>query len=159
MIDPILELTNSLNWNVAYKQKLQAQGTGVEGEFYPIRRQNFLCPSNLLLIGCSSTKAKDKWYLGCRVSVNLSLGEIDSGSDFTGVTEIYRANAPLRRLKLMHWRAYTPKPYLVILDIPWWLEQVSIEAYWYDGTESDNHLQLLETMDDKLDNIITTLET
>jgi hypothetical protein len=150
MEKPALELTNSLNWNSAYRQTLQAKSTGVEGEFYPIPKQNFVCPSNLLLIGCSSTKAKDKWWLGARLSVSLSLSGFDSTFDFTGVAEIYRTNIGLKRLKLLQWRAYKPQPYIVTLDIPWWLQNLTVEAWWYDGEVSDNYEQLLQEINRKI---------
>lgn len=143
METPIVDLNGSLNWNIAYKQELLAEQTEIEGEFHPIPRQNFLCPSNLLLVGCFSTKAKPTWWLGCRVSVNLSLNKPDSSSTFSGTAEIYRANVGLGQLKLLHWRAYQPKPYLIILSIPWWLEHLSVEAYWYDGDISSNYQELL----------------
>ncbi|MCU0534234.1 MAG: hypothetical protein MUD14_10105 [Hydrococcus sp. Prado102] len=150
MDEPILELTSSLVWNVAYKDNLQVRPGTEPTTYIPIPNKNFLCPSNLLLIGCSSTAARSNWWLGCRVSVNLSLGAIDATSDFTGVAEIYRANVGLRQMKLLHWRAYEPKPYIVTLSIPWWLEHLSVEAYWYDGPHSDNYEQLLNEINGKL---------
>jgi hypothetical protein len=143
MFEPILELTSPLVWNVAFRQDLQS----VNEE--PIPRKSFLCPSNLLLIGCSSILAKPNWWLGCRLSINLMLGSVDSTSTFTGVTEIYRANIGLRQLKLLHWRAYQPRPYNVLLYIPVWLKQLSVEAYWYDGTESSSYEELLKGIDNR----------
>ena len=150
MLEPILELNAPNVWNLAFKQELNATPGSEPNSYNPIRRQNFLCPSNLLLIGCSSTKARSNWWLGCRVSVNLSLGEFDSASEFTGVAEIYRANVGLRQMKLLHWQAYEPKPYIVTLSVPWWLEQLSVEAYWYDGAQSDNYLEILQEINSKL---------
>ncbi|MGL5805390.1 MAG: hypothetical protein ACRC11_08095 [Xenococcaceae cyanobacterium] len=153
MEKPILDLSNPLSWNIAFQQTLKATPTGNAGEFYPIRRQNFLCPSNILLIGSSSTKAKSSWWLGCRVSVNLSIGPPDSSSKYTGIIEVARANVGLNQLKLFHWQEYEPKPYVILLFIPWWLEEVEIEAYWYDGPESSSYEELLKGIDVRTINI------
>lgn len=149
MDSPILELSNPLVWNIAFKEKLIAIPTGVEGEFYPIRRQNFLSPSNMLLVGCSSAKAKSNWWLGCRISVNLSIGSPDSSSTYTGIIEVKRENVGLKQLKLIRWQEYEPKPYFILLYVPWWLEELEVEAYWYDGNQSSSYNELLKGIDQR----------
>lgn len=145
MLKPILELTGSTSWNIAYKRDLFADADENQPKgFRPIPRQNFLCQSNLMLIGVSSNAAKSTWYTGAYIEVNLLLGSVDSESAYPGVTQILNARIGLRRLTLLHWYEYEPKPYAILLNVPRWISQLSVEAYWYDGPQSDNYLQQLE---------------
>lgn len=150
MIEPILDLGNNLNWNLALKTDLNAVPTGVADEFYSLPPRFFGSPSNIVLIGVRSEKSKPRWKLGARVQVRANIGNFDSTSAFAGLITVYNTNILLSELKLLHWRKYPSDNYTVRLSFPYWLSHVYVEAYWYDGPVSDNHEQLLNEINSKL---------
>jgi hypothetical protein len=150
MIDPVLDLGNNLNWNLALKTDLNAVPTGVADEFYSMPPRFFGSPSNIVLIGAKSNTAKPNWRLAARVQVRANIGNFDSTSEFPGLVTVYNTNLLLSELKLLHWRKYQSDNYTVRLNFPYWLSHVYVEAYWYDGPQSDNHLALLEEINGKL---------
>lgn len=150
MAKPLLELSSNLSWNLLTRRQLVAAPGSEPNTYIPIPRQNFLCESNLMLIAFKNPRARVNWWLGAWVSVNLLISP-DTYTDFASVAEIQRQSCPLKKFTLMHWKAYDPKPYAILVEIPWWHEEIQFEAYWYDGSESDTYEQLLLDINQKLD--------
>jgi hypothetical protein len=144
---PLLELNSNLTWNLAHRVDITAQYTSDQKAFYPIPRQTFTVPSNRILVGTVSDKARSSWWLGCRVSVNIDLGVFDSTSRFGMLGEVWRENVGLRQLRHIEWDDYGVSQYTIILYIPFWLEHFYAEAWWYDGTASSSYEELLKGID------------
>lgn len=149
MEKPLLQLTDPLVWNLALKGEYQANRVG--GTTQPIPRQSFSSPTNLLWVGCASDRALPHWWLGCRISMSVPLGTVDSQSLFGGTTEVYRCNVGLFRPQLLHWKAYEPRPYVGTVSFPRWIVQAYVEVYWYDGEDLASYAQKLDEINAKLD--------
>lgn len=149
MEKPLVQLTDPLVWNLALKGEYQAGRVG--GTRISIPPKQFSSPTNLLWVGIASPNAMPTWYLAGWVAVGVPLGRIDSTSNFGGSAEVFQTSIGLSRPKLLHWKAYEPRPYVGMVSFPKWLSNVYVEIYWYDGPDLASYGQKLDEINAKLE--------
>lgn len=157
------ELKNKENWklissetrNVVYKD-----GTKPSDDKYrytpipPI----FAAPnSNVLLVGIRSESALPHWFLGARVSQYLYVSPSNSPNLVSGVQVAGHIKAGLNRLTLCQFLNYGIYPYVVQLDIPYWLEDIYVEVWEYRGLQLNEDVQY-ENIMSRLNNIETKID-
>jgi hypothetical protein len=130
--DPVL-------WKIVFKQDLE--GVLDEGNNFPfpIEDRVFECPSSLLLIGAVSSTARPTWNKACDLSVQSSQFTFFSRLFSNKEAEIKRFTLLLGQLRLLQLPDYQSLPYQVVLKVPYWINQLSVEAYCYTGViETEN---------------------
>ena len=94
----------------------------------------------IYLVGCDSESASPNWRLGCSVRLS-SDGSPDSGGLFTDPNGLPiriddRQTCTLGSYTLLTWpNMNIERPWLVI-EFPFWLDDVELEIFWYDGDVS-----------------------
>ena len=150
MEKPVLDLTENLNWDLLRRATYQGIKSQIHTSGYtPIPEIALLLPSSIALVGCKSEGALPWWWLGCRASVSLQISP-SSTSEYFGIVEIYRKNCRLNNLTLLRFPEYQPKPYVLALSVPKWLSNLSIEVWYYSGSNSDSYQQSLDRIESKL---------
>lgn len=141
---------NSLNWDLVRRQDYAAKPSIANpDELLPIPPISFVLSAPYLLIGINSVTAKPHWFLGCRASLRLLISP-SSLSEFAGGVEVLRKNCGLKNLTLIEASEVKPKPYLLMLFVPWWHEKIEIEVWEYSGVDTDKVLDQLGRIESKL---------
>jgi hypothetical protein len=110
--------------------------------------------SNTLLIGAVSETAKKYWYLGARASKYLYVSPSTTSGFIRGVQVSDVKQIALGRMNLVEFKDYDVTPYTLQLDIPYWLEDIYIEVWEYDGYIEPGYQEVL----DRLDSIETKID-
>lgn len=97
--------------------------------------------AHTLLIGAKSNTALSHWFLAARASQYLYVSpSLTSGID-PGVQASDTKRIGLNRLTLIEFKDYGITPYTLVLEIPYWLEHIHIEAWEYKGTMPSEQLE------------------
>lgn len=112
--------------------------------------------SHILLIGTASNSAKQHWFLGAKASQYLYVSPSPTTDFVSGVQVANAINVGLNRLTLVKFDNYDISPYILKLEIPYWLEDIYIEVWEYFGylppDEGNSEiLDRLDAIEDKLD--------
>ncbi len=133
MNESVFEFGDSLNWDLAKRQKYTAQlAPGDDSRYIPLPDISLVLSSYILLIGTKNQKSKPTWWLGCRASVRLLVSP-SSLSEYTAAVEVHRQNCQLGALSLVRIPYYKPVPYLLVLSVPRWHQELEIEVWQYSG--------------------------
>ena len=157
---PVWDLTTRINWAVILQDRRIA--VRVADANLPANKYRykpippiFATPStNTLLIGTFSETAKPSWFLGATASQYLYVSPSSSIEFTTGVQTDHIVKLGLNRLTLVEFKNYDVSPYLLKLDIPYWLEDVYVEVWQYggsDNTNSDDIILRLNSIESKID--------
>lgn len=122
--------------------------------FTPIPPVYAVCNTNTVLVGTFSQTAKPYWFLGGRVSQFLSVSPSLSSNFISGVQAGASRNVGLNRLNLLKFDDYDIYPYTLSIDTPYWLEDIYIEVWQYEGgdnTDADDILIRLDSIEMKID--------
>ena len=89
------------------------------------------------LVGCDSESARPSWRLGCSVRLS-SDGRPDSGGLFTDPNGFPiriddRRPCTLGSYTLLTWPNLEIEQPWLILEFPFWLDDIEVEIFWYDG--------------------------
>lgn len=107
--------------------------------------------SPILLIGVRSDMALSHWFLGARVSQYLYIEpNLSSGFSTSGVQASDIKSIGLNRLVLVEFKKYNIFPYVLKIEIPYWLEDIHLVVWEYIGIYQDE--------DEKYQNIIDRLD-
>ncbi len=146
MAQPILQLTESLNWDLVFRESFQATQIPGTSLYIPIPPKTKIVDSNILLLGINSPlNAKSSWWLGGWLSVNLFVSP-SSTSEFASLIEVARFKIRRDRLTLIHFPRYEPMSYSVRIEIPRWFSTALVKLWKYSGPQSDSTEELLESI-------------
>lgn len=106
--------------------------------------------SHILLIGTQSNSARAHWFLGARASQYLYVSPSMNSNLISGVQTSEVKRIGLNRLTLVQFPNYNIVPYTLQLEIPYWLEDIYIEVWEYQGIyadENQQHEELITRLD------------
>lgn len=106
---------------------------GKPNTFAPIPPITRPVNNRVLMVGCSSRTAKPNWRLGCRASKRLLTAP--NSSRFVALVHCERINCLLNVLTLVKFEHFGPYPYLLFLEVPRWITQLSVEVWSYKGPD------------------------
>lgn len=144
------ELILSDQRTVVYKEGTQP--TAIPYKYAPISPIYANPRSHVLLIGTYSKNARAHWFLGARASQYLYVSPSMNSSFLTsGVQASDTKKIGLNRFTLVEFKNYNIVPYVLQLDIPYWLEHIYVEVWEYQD-------DLVNDVDDRLFDIQATLD-
>lgn len=88
--------------------------------------------SNLLLVGTKSDRVKPHWFLGAIASQFLYVSPSMFPYGVSGVQSQVQQKLGLNRLTLVQFPDYGISPYVLELQIPHWIEDITIEVWQYN---------------------------
>lgn len=100
--------------------------------------------SHILLIGTYSRTAEPHWFLGARVTQYLYVSPSMNSNLISGVQTSEIKRVGLNRLTLVEFPNYNISPYAIQLEIPYWLEDIYVEVWEYEGYYLDKNEQFEE---------------
>lgn len=143
-MQPLIELTDNLNWNLAARYDLTAQVNSDGNIIEPIGRQVIMVPSTTFLFACRNGNARSYWWLGCWIS--FCSPNINPGATATIDTdvELGRGKVGLNRTTLFRFPDFGIPNYLIYVTIPHWHSAMLLEVWWYDSDRSDPLTELVK---------------
>jgi hypothetical protein len=141
MSQPLLELDDSLHWDLVARRSDQANQRE-SGGYDPIPPFTLTATSNILLAGCQNSKAYYNWYTGAYLNVAL-FNSPSSTSEFLALMEVASVRVPLNRLRLIQLPRYTSGQIALIFTPPRWHTELLTEVWQYSGPESTTVEQAL----------------
>jgi hypothetical protein len=125
-------------WTELLNRNFEATALG-EGRYEPIRRHAFGTDGGrVLLVGCRSSVAKPTWNLGVWTWV-ATFATPNTNSDILPYTVLVREPCMLNVFTLVKIPKYfldNTTPYSIFLVFPFWLTQVNVEVYRYNGADT-----------------------
>ncbi|MBW4551054.1 MAG: hypothetical protein KME35_08085 [Aphanocapsa sp. GSE-SYN-MK-11-07L] len=152
MLDGSVKLVGPLSIPGEWTRELQVSADLVavqigNGRYVPIPPLVKLTPHRVLMIGCRNPLAKPSWFLGCWLSVEL-LCSPSSTSQLAGLAELQHHAIPLQRYKLIVIpEIETESPYRLRFRIPYWHQEIRIEAFYLDNTLTTDIQASLERLE------------
>lgn len=152
MSEPVIELGDRMNWDLAGRFNLTARLIDGGDKFIPIPPVSTVAPSNIIAAGGSSAEAPAHWTLAAWISPSLLVSP-SSTSNLVSVMSLPRYAVPLNRFAFIHFPKYEPQPYLCYITIPPWLKQLSLEVWYYSGPQSTLEDDALARIEAKVDTL------
>lgn len=159
-----MEFNNSLNWDLVLRRTYFAVPNPAQPKgFVPIPTISVLVDRYTLAIGAKSNQAKANWHLAGYACPRL-LFSPSSTSDYIAAVQSERAQAILlNQLTLVQFRNFSNNSYLLTINVPRWLREVSLEIWKYQGsdntqsiTDSIAEIKIdVERIETKIDNYST----
>ncbi|QYO62783.1 hypothetical protein [Leptolyngbya sp. 7M] len=128
-----LDFTDTLEWNLVERTSYQAPQTPTPYQNRLLARSWVIENSHVLLIGCRSDSARSYWVTAGWAS-QLLLFLPSTTSNFPAATQTRRTRLQLGLLTLCVFPKISPS-WLLRVDFPYWLDDVSIEIWRYDGAD------------------------
>lgn len=160
---PLWDLATKGNWELILSQQQSVvkknQRSEDEYEYTPISPIYATPEAHILLIGTHSQSAKPHWFLGARASQYLYVSPSMTTNLISGVQTSDIKRVGLNRLTLVKFEDYNIVPYVLQLEIPYWLEDIYVEVWEYQGNyygqdeQYENIIVRLESIEEKLDNL------
>lgn len=131
----VANISDGTGWTLSFSQLFQAQVIGQSNgvnQFVPItpRILPVLFSSRLLVVGASSQTAKSHWRCGGRLTPLFDCGATDFvQASFTPTF------VPLNE-GLLWFLPGLASAYRLRFEVPWWLEEASLQIYEYTGSLS-----------------------
>ncbi|KJH69400.1 hypothetical protein [Aliterella atlantica] len=154
---PSWDLTTRENWelltserrSVVYKNNTTP--SDLNYKYTPIPPIYVTATTHTLLVGIVSNSARVHWFLGARVSQYLYVSPSSAMGLISGVQAADSKRAGLSRLTLIEFKNYNVIPYVVEVAVPYWLEDVYVEVWQYNGQvltgEQPNLSELLDRLE------------
>jgi hypothetical protein len=151
-----LDLGNSLNWDLVIRQTYRVRVTKINEdgsyEYISIPDISLIVDSPIIQIGVKSTHAEQVrreegrlWWLGARASMRL-LTLPSSTSDFPAAVKSkdQEEKCELGALTLIQFPNLGLFPYLLLIKIPHYIEDIYLEVWKYTGEipSSDSSTEL-----------------
>jgi len=124
-------------------------------EYDPIKPIYTNPRSHLLLIGTKSDSALPHWFLGATASQFLYVSPSTTSYVVSGVQAQESKKIGLNRLTLVKFEDYGISSYTLQLNIPYWIEDITIEVWEYADSlisDSQNIIERLDSIETKIDN-------
>lgn len=137
---PSWDLTTRGNWELLVSERRSVIYTNntspdsITYKYTPISPIYVTATTHTLLVGIVSNSARRHWFLGARVSQYLYVSPSAAQGLISGVQASDIKKAGLSRLTLIEFKDYNVVPYVVEVDIPYWLEDVYVEVWQYNGS-------------------------
>lgn len=137
-----MDFGNNLNWDLVLRTSYLAQIVPeARRGFLPIPNKIIEVDRYTLAIGVSSTKAKPTWKRGAFVAPRL-LFSVSSTSEYAGLVRSDNAKAVfLNQLTLVQFEDFGITPYALEISIPFWIAQLNIEIWKYQGIDNAKPIQ------------------
>lgn len=159
----LLDLATKENWELLISESrtvTYTSGTPANDNYkYTPISPFFANPnSHILLIGTASNSALNHWFLGARASQYLYVSPSVNSNLISGVQTSEVKRVGLNRLTLVRFPDYGILPYVLQLEIPYWLEDIYVEVWEYQGMhygedeQYENIILRLESIEEKIDN-------
>lgn len=163
----MLNLVNRENWRLILGERrtvIYKNGTSPTNDKYRYEAIDpiYVLPnSNILLVGSQSNSAKKYWYLGARISQYLYVSPSSNANFIRGVEAQEQRRIRLNNLTLVSFKDYGIYPYVLAIEIPYWLEDAYVEVWEYNQVISDSVqlvnieglYQRLERIEDKINHL------
>jgi hypothetical protein len=133
------DFRENLEWNLVARQSYQAPQNVQVSDRLPAR-QFLIENSHLLIIGTSSTSARSTWRTGGWAAQILPFLP-SSTSVYVAAVQGQGKWLRLGTLTLVEFPKIMPT-YLLEISFPYWLDNVSIEVWRYDGRDLDTFERL-----------------
>ena len=131
-MEPLLDLTQSINWDLSYRNSFVAP-TDSEGEVIaPISPIVVTIPSQAAVLIAINQNARPTWFLAAWVSVRSPRIYLGSTAVTNEEVELFRLKLPLRTPKLITIPNLGIPPYNLYLTFPKWHSAMLVEAWWYN---------------------------
>lgn len=133
-------LADRLNWDLVDRGSREQESLGTydiygRPEYRAIRPLLLGVENRILLVGISSEGARAGWKLGAWASQRLLISP-SSTTIFPSQPKVSdRYFCRLNTLTLIEFRHWNESPYLLELEIPYWLIQVTFEVWQYSGPD------------------------
>lgn len=154
-----LELSTSTNWQDAYSASASATylpGSTTSHERIPPIEVPLLFDSHVLAVYPDSTTAKDWWITAGWVSRRIQTGITIGGSPDVRATESQKLI--FREINLIIYPNIT-STYSLVIDAPYWFDQLSISVWEYIGPVSYSNETLIIDQNIQLDRIEQKIDT
>lgn len=141
------DFSDTMEWNLVARQTYNANVNAALQNRLPAR-QWFIQNSNLLIIGVRSSTARTYWKTGGWAS-QIQPFLPSTVSEFAAAVQSDRKWLQLGRMTLLTF----PKllsGWILNIDFPYWLDQVYVEIYRYDGRDYTT-FERLATLEQKID--------
>ena len=143
MGQPVVDLSNSDNWNLSWNNTFEVERIGGEGSRYypfPPIEMPVKLNSHIFAVLATSTKAGRNWkfagFLNQRIQTGIVVGGIQDA-------EIIQA----RRLFLNRISVYLEpaltSTFSLTFNIPYWFQDISLFVWEYTGNRSDTTEELI----------------
>lgn len=149
-MEPLIELTDSINWNRLYTSALNAELDTYGGVKVPIPPVEFTLNSHAMVIGVLNGNAPLRWRLGAWLQILAPRINTGSTSAINAPVELMRYTLSLRSRHLIRIPEYGILPYTVRLEFPKWHSAMLVDAWWYDDTRYDVTQEMLKEINAKL---------
>lgn len=151
------DLATRDNWDLILREnRIATQKTeATSGKYFhnPISPIYTNPSSHILLIGTKSEYAKPHWYLGATASQYLYVSPSMTSGLISGVQASDIKKIGLNKLTLVKFENYDISPYILQLEIPYWLEDIYVEVWQYQSISSGNNDESYNEILNKLDTI------
>lgn len=156
----MLNLANQKNWRLILGERRTVtykNGTSPTDDKYryePIDPIYVSPNSNILLVGSQSNSAEKHWYLGARVSQYLYVSPSASANFIRGIEAQEQKRIRLNNLTLVNFKDYGIYPYILAIEVPYWLEDAYVEVWEYNQVVTESIQQFnIQEIKQKLDRI------
>lgn len=140
-------LADRLNWDLVERSSREQEPMGtfdIRGrpEYRAIRPLLLGVESRVLLVGINSEGSRAGWKLGAWATQRLLISP-SSTTIFPSQPKISnRFFCQLNTLTLIEFPDWNESPYLLELDIPFWLTQITFEIWQYSGPMNDTYVEI-----------------
>jgi hypothetical protein len=149
----VWDLAERDNWELILSDRRTVKylenkkSTDLKYKYTPIAPIYATTESHTLLIGAVSNSALQHWFLGARASQYLYVSPSQSGSFTSGVQVEGIKPIGLNRLTLVQFKNFGVTPYVLQLEIPYWLEDIYVEVWEYSGYIEPGYQEILDRLD------------
>lgn len=143
----LLDFSDTIEWNLVARQTYQVATPSRIWERLP-NRDFFIENSQVLIIGLSAEFSRSTWYTGGWASQLLPFLP-SSTSIFPAIVQAKSFKLRLGIQNLIVFPRFLPL-WILQLSFPYWLEDVTVEIWRYDGRDLAVFDQL-DRMENKLD--------
>lgn len=129
------DFLNTIEWNLVARNSYTAPTTPTAVNNRLPNRQFLIENSHVVMIGTNSDGARSYWSTGCWASQLLPFLP-SSTSNYVSAVQSARRWCRLRTLNLLIFPKLT-NTWILDLAFPYWLPDVSVEVWRYDGRDID----------------------
>ena len=136
----VAAINSPLAWEQVYSESREGYPLS-ENSYYPIPSYNvpIIFDSFLLMVGTSSQYARAHWKLGCWLTqvIDVPLADFDE-------IKLRKYFVPVNDATLIRFASIAPQ-YRLRVDVPWWMRELRLTIYEYQGTLDDSTEALIRS--------------
>ena len=143
MGQPVVDLSNSANWNLSWNNTFEVERIGGEGsKYYPFPpiEMPVKLTSHVFAVLATSAKAGRNWKFAGFLNQRIQTGIVVGGSQDAEVIQARRFF--LNRISVYLEPALT-STFSLTFNIPYWFQDISIFVWEYTGNRSDTTENLI----------------